>query len=81
MDAKEKQQMLNKVDKVKGVKWTISMSSLIGPSVPDSIIPKDVRKMLQSKDYELAFVSTEYESATDQVNTQIKKIDKVVKII
>lgn len=54
MDAKEKQQMLNKVDKVKGVKWTISMSSLIGPSVPDSIIPKDVRKMLQSKDYELA---------------------------
>ena len=79
MDAKEKQQMLNKVDKVKGVKWTISMSSLIGPSVPDSIIPKDVRKMLQSKDYELAFVSTEYESATDQVNTQIKKIDKIVK--
>lgn len=41
MDAKEKQQMLNKVDKVKGVKWTISMSSLIGPSVPDSIIPKE----------------------------------------
>ena len=35
--------------------------------------------MLQSKDYELAFVSTEYESATDQVNTQIKKIDKIVK--
>ena len=35
--------------------------------------------MLQSKDYELAFVSTEYESATDQVNIQIKKIDKIVK--
>ena len=35
--------------------------------------------MLQSKDYEQAFVSTEYESATDQVNTQIKKIDKIVK--
>lgn len=49
------------------------MSSLIGPSVPDSMIPKDVRKMMQSKDYELAFVSTKYESATDPVNTQIKR--------
>ena len=35
--------------------------------------------MMQSKDYELAFVSTKYESATDPVNTQIKKIDKIVK--
>ena len=34
---------------------------------------------MQSKDYELAFVSTKYESATDPVNTQIKKIDKIVK--
>ena len=74
MSAKDKQQMFKKIDKVKGVKWTISMSSLIGPSVPDSMIPKDVRK-----DYELAFVSTKYESATDPVNTQIKKIDKIVK--
>ena len=68
MSAKDKQQMFKKIDKVKGVKWTISMSSLIGPSVPDSMIPKDVRKMMQSKDYELAFVSTKYESGkyTDQ---------------
>ena len=79
MSAKEKQKMFEEVDKVKGVKWTISMSTLIGPTVPDSMIPKDVRKMMQSKDYELAFVSTEYESATDEVNTQIKKIDKIVK--
>ena len=79
MSAKDKQQMFKKIDKVKGVKWTISMSSLIGPSVPDSMIPKDVRKMMQSKNYELAFVSTKYESATDPVNTQIKKIDKIVK--
>ena len=79
MDAKQKKKMLEEIDEVKGVKWTISMNSLIGPTVPDSMIPKDVRKMMQSKDYELAFVSTKYESATDPVNTQIKKIDKIVK--
>ena len=35
--------------------------------------------MLQSDDYELAFVSSEYESATDEVNEQVKEIDKIVK--
>ena len=79
MDAKDKRDMLNAIDEVDGVKWTISLNSLVGATIPDSMIPKDVRKMMQSKDYELAFVSTKYESATDPVNTQIKKIDKIVK--
>ena len=58
--------MFDEIDKVKGVKWTISMNSLIGPSVPDSMIPKDIKKMLKSDNYELAFVGSEYESATDR---------------
>ena len=79
MDSLDKQKMFDEIDKVKGVKWTISMNSLIGPSVPDSMIPKDIKKMLKSDNYELAFVGSEYESATDQVNAQIKKVDKIVK--
>ncbi len=79
MDAKEKQKMFNDIDEVDGVKWTISMNSLIGPSVPDSMIPKDIKEMLQSDDYELAFICSEYESATDEVNAQIAQIDKIVK--
>ena len=55
------------------------MNSLIGPSVPDSMIPKDIKKMLKSDNYELAFVGSEYESATDEVNAQIEEIDKIVK--
>ena len=79
MDAKQKQKMMEEIDNVKGVKWTISMNSLLGSTVQESMIPKDVKSMLQSDNYELAFVCSEYESATDQVNTQIAKIDKIVK--
>ena len=61
--------MFDEIDSVKGVKWTISMNSLIGPAVPDSMIPNDIKEMLQSDDYELAFVCSEYESATEKVNT------------
>ena len=48
MDAKQKKKMLEEIDEVKGVKWTISMNSLIGPTVPDSMIPDDMKEKLQS---------------------------------
>ena len=79
MDQKAKADMLEEVDKIDGVKWSLGLDSLIGPMVPDSMIPEDVKEMLQSDNYELAFICSEYESATDQVNDQIAAIDKIVK--
>ena len=49
MDGVQKQKMLDQVDEVDGVKWTISMNSLIGPSVPDSMIPDDIKSMLKKR--------------------------------
>lgn len=79
MDAKSKQNMISDIDGVEGVKWTISMSSLLGPTIPDSMIPDDIKSMLQGGDYELAFVCSKYESATAEVNAQIGEIDEIVK--
>lgn len=79
MDATEKKTMLDKIDDVKGVKWTMGLNSLVGAGVPDSMIPDDVKSMLQSDKHELVFVCSKYESATDEVNAQIAQIDKVVK--
>ena len=79
MDSKIKRGMMEQIDEVDGVKWSISMSSLFGPAIPDSMIPNDVKSMLESEHYELAFVCSEYESATPKVNEQIAQIDKIVK--
>ena len=79
MDSKDKQKMLNEIDDVDGVKWSISMNSLIGPTIPDSMIPDDIKKIFKGDEYELAFVCSEYGSATDEVNAQIKAIDEIVK--
>ena len=43
MDSLDKQKMFDQIDQVEGVKWTISKNSLIGPSVPDSMIPSDIK--------------------------------------
>lgn len=79
LSAKEKSEMLDKVEKVDGVKWALGMNSLVGASIPDSMIPSDISSMLKSDNYELAFVCSDYKTATDEVNTQIAAISDIVK--
>ena len=79
MDAKDKRDVLNAIDEVDGVKWTISLNSLVGATIPDSMIPKDIKSMLQSDNWELAFVCSQYQSATEEVNSQIAQINDIVK--
>ena len=71
--------MLDQIDKVDGVKWSLGMNSLIGPTFPESMIPSNIKKMLQSDNYEVQFVCSEYSSATDECNAQLDAIQKIVK--
>ena len=79
LDSKEKTQMLDQIDKVDGVKWSLGMNSLIGPTFPESMIPSNIKKMLQSDNYEVQFICSEYSSATDECNAQLDDIQKIVK--
>ena len=79
LSAKEKNQMIKKIEKVDGVKWVIGLNSLVGPNFPDSMIPEDVKSMLKTDNYELQFVCSDYSSATDEVNAQLDEMQKIVK--
>lgn len=79
LDSKQKTQMLDKIDEIDGVKWSLGMNSLIGPSFPESMIPSNIREMLESDNYEVQFVCSEYSSATDECNAQLASIQEIVK--
>ena len=79
LDSKQKTQMLDKIDEIDGVKWSLGMNSLIGPSFPEAMIPSNVREMLESDNYEVQFVCSEYSSATDECNAQLASIQEIVK--
>lgn len=79
MDAKEKTEMLDQIKQVDGVRWALGMDSFIGPAFPDTMIPKDVRKMLESDNYEMQFICSGYKTATDKVNAQIAEIQDIVR--
>ena len=76
---KEKNLILSGIDEVDGVKWTFGLNSIAGPAIPKSVVPDDVREMLQSEDHELLFVCSEYGAATPEMNRQISDIERVVR--
>ena len=79
ISSKDKAAMLEEVEGVKGVKWVLGIDSFKGVNVPDNMIPQDYRAMVKSKDYEIAFVCSDYKTATEEVKTQIAEINNIVK--
>lgn len=72
-------EMIGKIEKVDGVKTVLGLDSLVGGSIPQSMIPEDVAKELESDDYKLMLVMSEYKVASDEVNRQCDEISKIIK--
>ncbi|MCB6414742.1 MMPL family transporter [Faecalimonas umbilicata] len=70
--------MLKKVETVDGVKWALGLDKLVGPGVPSDMLPESVTSMLKNGKYQMVMVNSEYKVATDEVNRQIKEINKIV---
>ena len=70
--------MVKEMDKVDGVKWALGLDSLIGPAVPSDMIPESVSSMLKNDKYQLLLVNSEYKVASDEVNAQIKTLNKIL---
>ena len=79
MEAKDKQQMLEDIQNADGVEWAISLNSFVGPAIPDSAIPDEVKSMLESDKYDLTFICSEYKTATPEVNAQIDELNTIIK--
>ena len=56
LDAKQKYNMIADIEKVDGVKQVLGLESIIGPAFPESMIPDDVKEILESDNYELMLI-------------------------
>ena len=79
LDMRTKRKIFEEVEKLDGVKFTMSLPGMVGPLLPTEMIPKDVKKMLQSDRHEMGMVVSKYTEATPEVNAQIAQINKIVK--
>ena len=70
--------MIDKMDDVDGVKWALGLDALIGPAIPQDMIPNSVTDMLKNDKYQLLLVNSEYKVASDELNDQIKDLNKIL---
>lgn len=76
---KDTVQMLNAMKQVDGVNFALGLDSVIGSLLPDEMVPQEARDMLESDNWKLMLVSSEYEIATDEVNEQCDILSDIVK--
>lgn len=79
MKPKEVNAMLNEMGDVDGVSFSMSLDTLIGPSIPREIVPESVTKILKSDKWQLMLIGSEYKVASDEGNAQIDELSKILK--
>ena len=77
--SKDVSAMLDEVKKVDGVQMALGKESVLDGSVPESFIPKDLTKELESDEHEMLIFMSAYKTGSDEANNQCNEIEKIIK--
>jgi hypothetical protein len=78
MDAKDANKMMNEIKDVNGVEFTMGFNSLVGSAIPEEAVPDELKSVLKSDEWQLMLIGSEYEVASDEVNSQVEAINKII---
>lgn len=71
--------MIDEMEDVDGVKYVLGLESIVGPLVPEEVLPESVTEILKSDKWELLLINSEYGVATDEVNAQLDNLNTILK--
>lgn len=71
--------MIDEMEQVDGVKYVLGLESVVGPLIPEEILPESVTEILKSDKWELLLINSEYGVATDEVNAQLNSLNTILK--
>ena len=71
--------MIDEMEQVDGVKYVLSLESVVGPLVPEDILPDSVRSLLNNGQWELMLINSEYKVASDAVSDQLDSLNAILK--
>lgn len=72
-------EMLDKIEQLEGIDFTISYSKVSELGIPQEMIPKELLQIFQSDKYQIVLINSKYEIATNELNEQIEKVNEIVK--
>lgn len=78
MSSKSMNNMLDEINDVDGVKFSLGLNSLLGPNIPKQVVPQELTKSLKSENRQLVLIGSEYKTASNEVNRQITTIQNIL---
>ena len=79
VSAKDVKRMVDEMKQVEGVQFALGLDSTVGSRIPEELVPNKARNELESDNWKLLLVQSEYATATDEVNQQISELKSILK--
>ena len=77
--AKDIRNMVAEMEQVDGIKYVLSLESIVGCRIPEVMIPDSIVDIMKSDRWELMLINSEYKVASDDVNAQISQLNTILK--
>ncbi len=79
MTAKDGTAMLDELKGVEGVSFALGYNSITGNTLPEELIPDELKSDLKSNKHQIIAVASDYKIASDELNEQITTVNDIVK--
>ena len=79
LDSASMNQMIKELKNTDGILSVLGTDSILGPAFPREFIPDDALDKLESDEWKMVLLTTDYKIASDEINAQINQVDKIVK--
>ncbi len=79
LDSRQAGNMLRELKEVGGIRQVIGIDSLVGPAVPQELVPDSYKEKLDNGTYQMMFLVSEYKTASDEVNAQCDEIKRIIR--
>lgn len=79
LGSKEIRKMSEELKQVDGIKFSLGLESIVGPMVPEEMVPEKLSSVLKSDRWEMFLLSSEYQTATPEMSEQVSALNEIIK--
>ncbi len=76
---KEVKALTDELENVDGVNFALGLDSVVGSNLPEELVPSALKEDLESDNWKLLLISSQYQVATDEANAQCNELNTVIK--
>lgn len=71
--------MIQKIEKLDGIEWVIGYSKIGDQIMPKEMLSEDLKGIFENGKYQIILINSKYEMATDELNSQVEKVNDIIK--